>query len=142
MGLLPLLALLAARVAADAGAQEYPAKPVRIVVAFTAGGPNDLFARPLAQKLQELLGQPFVIDFRPGANGVIGADHVAKSTPDGYALLAVSSSYPINSAISAKLPYDPVRDFAGVASCATSDIVFVVNPTVPRSEEHTSELQS
>ena len=126
-----LCLLLMALLAAAAGAQEFPSKPVRIVVAFTAGGPNDVSMRPLAQKLQELLGQPFVIDYRPGANGVIGAEYVAKSPPDGYTLLAVSSSFPINASISARLPFDPVRDFAGVSSVSTSDIVFVVNPTVP-----------
>src|SRR5262245_30172992 len=94
-----------------ASAQEFPATPVRIVIAFTAGGPNDLVMRPLAQKLQELLGQPFVIDYRPGANGTIGTDHVAKSAADGYTLLAMSSSFPVNSAVSARLPFDLVHDF-------------------------------
>jgi tripartite-type tricarboxylate transporter receptor subunit TctC len=114
-----------------AAAQEFPSKPVRIIVPFAAGGPNDLVMRPLAQKLQELLGQPFVVDYRAGANGVIGSDHVAKSSPDGYTLLAVSSSFPVNASVSTRLPFDPVRDFAGVGSIATSDILLVVNPTVP-----------
>ena len=116
---------------APAAAQDYPSKPVRIIIAFSAGGPNDAVMRPLAQRLQELLGQPFVIDYRPGANGVIGTDHVAKSPPDGYTLLAVSSSLPVNAATSAKQPYDLARDFAGVSSVAVSFLVFVVNPTVP-----------
>ncbi len=114
-----------------AAAQEYPSKPTRIVVAFTAGGPNDAVMRPLAQRLYELLGQPFVMDYRPGANGTIGADYVAKSPPDGYTLLAGSSSFPVNAAVSANLPFDLARDFAGVSSVATSHIIFVVNPTVP-----------
>ena len=122
---------LPAMLAAVAHAQEYPSKPVRIVIAFSAGGPNDAVLRPLVPKLQELLGQPFVIDYRPGANGVIGTDHVAKSPPDGYTLLAVSSSLPVNAATSAKQPYDLARDFAGVSSVAVSFLVFVVNPTVP-----------
>lgn len=126
-----LLSFLAAMLAVAVEAQEYPSKPVRIIVPFTAGGPNDLVMRPLAQKLQELLGQPFVVDYRAGANGVIGSDHVAKSPPDGYTLLAVSSSFPVNASVSARLPFDPVRDFAGVGSIATSDILLVVNPTVP-----------
>lgn len=126
-----LLSFLAAMPAVAVEAQEYPGKPVRIIVPFTAGGPNDLVMRPLAQKLQELLGQPFVVDYRAGANGVIGSDHVAKSPPDGYTLLAVSSSFPVNASVSARLPFDPVRDFAGVGSIATSDILLVVNPTVP-----------
>jgi tripartite-type tricarboxylate transporter receptor subunit TctC len=114
-----------------AGAQDYPSKPVRIIIAFSAGGPNDAVMRPLAQRLQELLVQPFLVDYRPGANGVIGTDFVAKSPPDGYTLLAVSSSLPVNAATHAKQPYDLARDFAGVSSVAVSFLVFVVNPTVP-----------
>src|SRR4029434_6033939 len=109
-------AVLAVTLAAPVQAQDYPSKPTRVVVAFTPGGPNDFVMRPLLQKLQELLGQPFVIDYRPGANGVIGTDYVAKSPPDGYTLLAVSSSLPVNAATSAKQPYDLARDFAGVGS--------------------------
>jgi tripartite-type tricarboxylate transporter receptor subunit TctC len=126
------LAVVAAAVLATAAsAQDYPNKPVRIIIAFSAGGPNDAVMRPLAQRLQEILGQPFVIDYRPGANGVIGTDFVAKSPPDGYTLLAVSSSLPVNAATHAKQPYDLARDFAGVSSVAVSFLVFVVNPTVP-----------
>ena len=80
-----------------AHAQEYPAKAVRIVVPFAPGGPNDLAVRPVAQKLFELLGQPFVIDYRAGANGIIGCDIVAKSAPDGYSMVVISSSFSINS---------------------------------------------
>jgi tripartite-type tricarboxylate transporter receptor subunit TctC len=112
-------------------AQEYPAKAVRIIVPFAPGGPNDIAVRPVAQKLYELMGQPFVIDYRAGANGIIGSDLVAKSAPDGYTMIVISSSFTINASTQAKLPFDPVRDFAPVSSIATSDIVFVVNPTVP-----------
>jgi tripartite-type tricarboxylate transporter receptor subunit TctC len=112
-------------------AQEYPVKPVRIIVPFAPGGPNDLSVRPVAQKLHEILGQPFLVDYRAGANGIIGTDLVAKSPPDGYMLLIVSSSFTINASTYAKLPFDPIRDFAPVSSIATSDIIFVVNPTVP-----------
>lgn len=76
-----------------AGAQEFPAKAVRIIVPFTPGGPNDLAVRPLAPKLSELLGQTFIVDYRAGANGIIGTDLVAKSPPDGYMLLIISSSH-------------------------------------------------
>ena len=114
-----------------AHAQEYPAKAVRIIVPFAPGGPNDLAVRPVAQKLYELLGQPFVVDYRAGANGIIGSELVAKSAPDGYTLLIISSSFTINASTYAKLPFDPLRDFAPVSSIATSDIIFVVNPTVP-----------
>jgi tripartite-type tricarboxylate transporter receptor subunit TctC len=115
----------------SAHAQEYPAKPVRIIVPFAPGGPNDLSVRPVAQKLQELLGQPFIIDYRAGANGIIGSELVAKSPPDGHTLLIISSSFSINASTYAKLPFDPLRDFAPISQIATSDIIFVVNPTVP-----------
>jgi tripartite-type tricarboxylate transporter receptor subunit TctC len=114
-----------------AAAQEYPVKPVRIIVPFAPGGPNDLVVRPLAPKLQELLGQPFIVDYRAGANGIIGSELVVKSPPDGYALLVVSSSFVINPSTQARLPFDPLRDFAPVSPIATTDIIFVVNPTVP-----------
>jgi tripartite-type tricarboxylate transporter receptor subunit TctC len=87
--------------------------------------------RPVAPKLQEFLGQPFVVDYRAGANGMIGSELVAKAPPDGYALLVVSSSFVINPSTQAKLPFDPLRDFAPVSPMATSDIILVVNPTVP-----------
>lgn len=122
---------LAALISGGAWSQEYPVKAVRIVVSFAPGGPNDLAVRPVAQKLQEFLGQPFVLDYRAGANGIIGTDYVAKAPPDGYTLLVISSSFSINASTYAKLPFDPVRDFAPVSSIAVADIVFVVNPTVP-----------
>ena len=128
--ILALIALLPAG-GGCAYAQEYPAKAVRIVVPFAPGGPNDLAVRPVAQKLYELLAQPFVIDYRAGANGIIGCDLVAKSAPDGYTLVVISSSFTINASTYAKLPFEPLRDFAPVGSLATSDIIFVVNPTVP-----------
>jgi tripartite-type tricarboxylate transporter receptor subunit TctC len=114
-----------------AHAQDFPVKPVRVIVPFPPGGPNDVAVRPVAPKLHELLGQPFVVDNRAGANGIIGSELVAKSPPDGYALLVVSSSFAINASTYAKLPFDPLRDFAPVSPIATSDIILVVNPTVP-----------
>src|SRR3954470_13595649 len=80
-----------------AQAQDYPTKAVRIIVPFAPGGPNDLAVRPVAQKLYELLGQPFVIDYRAGANGIIGCELVAKAPPDGYSMVVISSSFSINS---------------------------------------------
>ena len=112
-------------------AQEYPTKPVRFIVPFAPGGQNDLAVRPLAPKLHELLGQPFIVDYRAGANGIIGSELVAKSPPDGYMLLVISSSFTINASTYAKLPFDPLRDFAPVSSIARGDIILVVNPTVP-----------
>jgi tripartite-type tricarboxylate transporter receptor subunit TctC len=114
-----------------AHAQDYPAKPVRVIVPFPPGGPNDLVIRPVAPRLQEYLGQPFIVDNRAGANGIIGSELVAKAPPDGHALLVVSSSFTINPATYSKLPFDPLKDFAPIVSLATSDIILVVNPTVP-----------
>src|SRR4051794_3274303 len=98
-------------VGAPAIAQEYPTKPVRVIVPFPPGGPNDLVIRPLQAKLQEILGQPFVVDNRAGANGIIGSELVAKAPPDGYMLLVISSSFTINPSTYAKLPFDVLRDF-------------------------------
>jgi tripartite-type tricarboxylate transporter receptor subunit TctC len=126
-----LMLTAGAAIVAPAAAQSYPGKPVRFIVPFAAGGPNDSAVRPLSQKLQELLGQPFIVDYRAGANGIIGSEYVAKSAPDGYTLLVISSSFTINTAMYAKLPFDPVRDFAAVSSIATGDIIFVVNIVVP-----------
>jgi tripartite-type tricarboxylate transporter receptor subunit TctC len=114
-----------------AHAQEFPAKPVRVIVPFPPGGPNDLVVRPVAPKLQEYLGQPFIVDNRAGANGIIGSELVAKAPPDGYALLVISSSFTINPSTYAKLPFDVLRDFAPISALATSDIILIVNPTVP-----------
>ena len=130
MRTIPLLASMLA-MAAGAAAQDYPVRPVRVVVPFPAGGPNDLAARPIAQKLQEFLGQPFVLDFRPGANGIVGNETVARAAADGYTLLVVSTAFTINPSSYAKLPYDTLRDFTPVSPLAKSDIVFLVNPIVP-----------
>jgi tripartite-type tricarboxylate transporter receptor subunit TctC len=118
-------------IAAFAHAQEYPAKPVRIIVPFPPGGPNDLVIRPVAPKLQEYLGQPFIVDNRAGANGIIGSEVVAKAPPDGYSLLVISSSFTINPSTYAKLPFDVLKDFVPISALVTSDIILVVNPTVP-----------
>jgi tripartite-type tricarboxylate transporter receptor subunit TctC len=110
-----------------ASAQEsYPAKTVRMVVPYAAGGNADIFGRTLAQKLGDALKQPFVVENRAGANGGIGADFVAKSAPDGYTLL-VTANGPIvvNPVLYAKVPYDPVRDFAPVAQCVVYQYVLV-----------------
>ena len=122
---------LAALLCGSAGAQEYPVKPVRVIVAFAPGGPADLVVRPYTQKLHEFYGQPLVIDYRAGANGVIGADLVAKAPPDGYTLLATTSSFSMNAVTYAKLPFDTLKDFAPVSLTAGSDIAFMVNPVVP-----------
>jgi tripartite-type tricarboxylate transporter receptor subunit TctC len=126
-----LAALTWATASAPVHAQDYPTKPVRIILGFAAGGPNDLATRGIGQKLQEILGQPFVVEPRPGANGLIAAELVAKAPPDGYTLLTISSSFTINPSAYAKLPFDTLKDFAAVSPIAVGDILFVVNPVVP-----------
>jgi tripartite-type tricarboxylate transporter receptor subunit TctC len=118
--------------AVGATAQVYPAKPVRIVVPFGPGGPSDLLARMFGQKLAEALGQPFVIENRGGANGMLGADLVAKSPPDGYTLvLATNGTHGMNSSLFAKVPYDPVKDFAPITRLALQYFLLVCHPSLP-----------
>lgn len=123
---------LAALTAGLVSAQNYPAKPVRIVVGFTAGGVSDIVARAAGQKMSELLGQPVIIDNAPGAGGIIATDRVAKAPADGYLLLLASNGpLAVNPSIYAKLPYDPVKDFALVSMIAAVPFVVIVNPVVP-----------
>jgi tripartite-type tricarboxylate transporter receptor subunit TctC len=126
---LAFLALLAAM--PFAGAQEYPARAVRIVVPFAAGATNDIVARLFAQKLSEQTKQPFVVENKTGGSGIPGTDFVAKSAPDGYTLLlGTTSLLGIQISLYPKLPYDP-RDFAPVSVLAISPSVLVVHPSVP-----------
>jgi tripartite-type tricarboxylate transporter receptor subunit TctC len=112
-------------------AQEYPSKPVKIVVPFAAGGPADIYARFLGQRLEVALGQPFVIEDRPGAGSVIGTDAVSKSPPDGYTLLMMSNTHTVNESLMQNKPYALMRDFVPVAPVNYSDLVLVVYPAVP-----------
>jgi tripartite-type tricarboxylate transporter receptor subunit TctC len=115
-----------------ASAQGYPAKPIRIVVPFSAGGPTDITVRQVAPRLTELLGQPIVVDNRAGATGIIGAEMVAKSPPDGYTLLmGTASVVAINMVTHAKLPYDTLRDFQALTPIMTTTTILVVHPSVP-----------
>ena len=112
-------------------AQAYPSKPVRIVVPFAAGGPADIYARFLGQRLQEPTGQSFVIENRPGAGSIIGTDLAAKSPADGYTLLLMSNTHTINESLIAKKPFALMRDFAPVAPINYSDLLLVVHPSLP-----------
>jgi tripartite-type tricarboxylate transporter receptor subunit TctC len=109
-------------------AQEYPNKPIKIVIPFPPGGGADVLMRPLSKRLSELLGQTIVLDNKPGANGNIGADYVAKSTPDGYTLLLGNSSLPISAALYSQLPFDPVKDLTPIALMVNTPSVLVANP--------------
>jgi tripartite-type tricarboxylate transporter receptor subunit TctC len=116
-------------------AQDYPAKPVRIVVSFSAGGPTDTVARVMGAKMGELLGQQFFVENKVGAGGNIGADMVAKSAPDGYTLLmATVSTHAINPGLYSKMPYDPIRDFAPVAQIGVTPTLLGVHPSVPAND--------
>ena len=115
-----------------ANAQQYPNKPIRIIVAYTPAGATDILARAVGQKMSETFGQPVVIENRPGANGNIGTDVAAKATPDGHTLLMVTAgTHGINPSLYRKLPWDAVKDFAPVSLVAMVPNIFVVNNSVP-----------
>jgi tripartite-type tricarboxylate transporter receptor subunit TctC len=113
-----------------AHAQTYPARPVKIVVPFAAGGPADNYARFLAQRLQESMGQPFVVEDKPGAGSVIGTDVVAKSPADGYTLLLMSNTHTVNETLLTNKPFVLTRDFTPVAPINYSDLVLVAHPSL------------
>jgi tripartite-type tricarboxylate transporter receptor subunit TctC len=127
------ISLVSSLVAVPALAQSYPSKPVRIIVPFAAGGPADVYARFMAQRLQEALGQSFVIDNRPGAGSVIGTDAVAKAAPDGYTLLLMSNAHTVNESLIPNKPFQLMRDFVPIAPLNYSDLVLVANPSLPAS---------
>jgi tripartite-type tricarboxylate transporter receptor subunit TctC len=113
-------------------AQNYPAKPVRVIVPFPAGGGADIFGRLIGRKLQDALGQPFVTDNRAGASGIIGCEFVARAPPDGYTLLmGTTGTHSTNPAVYQKLPYDPIKDFEPISLVAESPFVLLVHPSLP-----------
>ena len=126
-----VLAVVAMLAAVCASAQDYPSRPVKIVVPFAAGGPADVYARFLAQRLQDAMGQPFVVEDRPGGGSVVGTEVVAKSAADGYTLLLMSNTHTVNESLMPQKPFQLMRDFTPVAPINYSDLVLVVNPSVP-----------
>jgi tripartite-type tricarboxylate transporter receptor subunit TctC len=126
-----LFAVAGAFIAPAALSQTYPSKPVRMIVPFSPGGPSDITARIVAQKLGESLGQSIIVENRAGASGMIGAEQVAKSTPDGYTLLSSASIHVIVPSMFSKMAYDPIRDFAPITVASTSPLVLVITPTLP-----------
>ncbi|MEY4448950.1 MAG: hypothetical protein RLZZ433_1965 [Pseudomonadota bacterium] len=110
--------------------QSYPNRPVKIIVPFAASGPADNYARFMAQRLQDALGQPFVVDNRPGAGSIIGTDAVAKAPADGYTLLMMSNTQTVNESLIPTKPFNLLKDFAPIAPVNYSDLVLVVNPSV------------
>ena len=127
-----LAVFIALSMIAFANAQNYPAKPVRIIVPFPPGGGTDIVARAVAQKLGESLGQTFIVDNRSGAGGTVGSEAAAKAPPDGYTLaIATSSTHGVAPSLYTKLAYDPITDFAPVTLVATTPFVLVVHPALP-----------
>jgi len=120
-----------ALVATVAGAQTYPAKPLRIIVPFQSGGSVEPIARLVAQKLTAAFGRPVLIENRPGAGGMVGTEYVAKSAADGYTLLATPSAFVMNAALYDKASYDPVKDFEAVATLASYPLLLVSHPSLP-----------
>ncbi|MGZ5117880.1 MAG: tripartite tricarboxylate transporter substrate binding protein [Burkholderiales bacterium] len=116
--------------AATEPATAYPTKPIRVIVPQSAGGSTDLAARMVTQRLSDALGQPIVVDNRPGAGSLNGTETVAKAAPDGYTLLAVAASFTINPSLHEKLPFDPVRDFSAITRLAALPHILVVHPSL------------
>src|SRR4249920_189980 len=126
--------LLACGIFQHAPAQQFPSKPLRIIVPFPAGGTTDIAARIVAQRMQETMGQPVLVENRGGAGGTIGADAVAKSAPDGYTLLMHNITFPLAStslALAGRLPYNLDTDFAGISIVVNVPLVLTANPSVP-----------
>ena len=137
--------------ACTAGAQQYPSKPIRIVIPFPPGNTVDIMARLIGPKLTERLGQNVIVDNRPGAAGQLGLEYGAHQPPDGYTLIGgQGGNLVVMPHTYKKIPYDPMKDFTPIALSTTNYLALVVHPSVPfksvkdliRSEEHTSELQS
>ena len=126
-----LVAMLALSLGAPAWSQSYPSRPVKLIVPYGVGGPADIYARFIGAKLQDAMGQPFVVEDRPGAGSIVGTDAVAKSAPDGYTLLMMSNTHTVNETLIPNKPFDLMRDFAPITGVNYSDLLMVIHPSVP-----------
>lgn len=126
-----MMGLLAASFASVAQAQSYPTRPIRMVVGFAAGGAPDIIGRVIGERMHQRLGQPVIVDNRPGATGNIGAEIVAKATPDGYSLFMATLSVAISPSFYRKLPFDPAKSFSPVSMVASVPLLLVVHPSLP-----------
>src|SRR3981081_4214455 len=132
LGLIAFTAIAVGSASAQEDPSKYPTRPIHIIVGFTAGGGNDIIARIFGQKLSESLGQPVIIDNKPGGGAIVATEYVAKSAPDGYTLLVgASGAMTINPAVYAKLPYDSIRDFTPVSELGSFPLILIVNPSSP-----------
>ena len=128
------LAALLLAIGSSARAQapaDYPSKPIRLIVPYSPGASNDSLSRATAQSMSPLLGRPIVVENRPGAGGMIGAEQAARAAPDGYTILNVQASFATNAAIRAKMPYDVAQDFAYIGMMTKSPMILVVHPSMP-----------
>src|SRR5215212_5230197 len=125
------IAIIAALAASPAGAQDYPNRTIRMIVPFGAGGPTDVFTRAIGEELRKALGQPIVMENRPGAGTIIGTTEAAKSAPDGYTLLMISATQTTVETLNSNRPYRLMRDFVPVASLMNSEMVLVVPQRSP-----------
>jgi tripartite-type tricarboxylate transporter receptor subunit TctC len=125
------LAAFASSMAIAQGAAQFPSKPIRMIVPFAPGGATDFMARTVAQKMQERVGQPVIVENKPGANAILGTDLVAKAAPDGHSLVLCAFGHATNPSLIAKLPYDTLKDLAPVTLLVTGPLILAVSPQVP-----------
>jgi tripartite-type tricarboxylate transporter receptor subunit TctC len=126
-----LLVLIAGKAHAQDDASKYPSRPIHVIVGFAAGGGNDVIARIYGQKLSEDLGQPVIVENKPGAGAIVATEYVSKAAPDGYTLLIGATGMAINQSLYSKLPYDSVRDFVAISELASFPLLMVVNANSP-----------
>jgi tripartite-type tricarboxylate transporter receptor subunit TctC len=126
--------LFAAALAAPAGAQDFPTRPIRLVVPFGPGGGSDIVSRIIAQRLQEKLGQPVVVENRPGAGGIVGNDAIARAEPDGYTIGIMTAGQIIASVMRKQMPYDTLKAFDAISQVATAGLMIVARPDFPASD--------